>query len=100
MVGFYPYPVTKTSTATVTVDYFAQSTDMTSTSIPFNGIEEFYAFHQMLSFYSAAQALYIDGQTGNADRYMQRYGIYLKNFGEYCRNRPTYQPAISVAPSR
>ncbi len=100
MVGFYPYPVTNTSTATVSVDYFAQPTDMETTSTPFNSIPEFYPFHQMLSYYAAAQMNYVDGLISSGDRYMQRYGVYLKTYGEFCNNRPTYLPGVNVAPGK
>jgi len=99
MLGFYPYPVTNTSTATVTVDYFAQATDMGTTSTPFNSIPEFTPFHQMLSFYAANSMLIIDGQNSAASYYFQRYMIYLKSFGEYCDGRPGYSPNVNIAPN-
>jgi hypothetical protein len=100
MVGFYPYPVTNTSTATVIVEYFAQATTLVSASIPYNAIEELYPFHSMLSYFAAARMLEIDGLMGLADRYTQKYYLLRSNFGEYCRARPTYYPNINVAPGK
>ena len=97
MVGFYPYPVTGTSTHTVTVDYFAQATEMTTASTPFNSITELAPFHQMLSFYAASSMLTIDGLNSTALYYFQRYMAYRESFNNYCRARPTYMPSVNVA---
>jgi len=86
-VGFYPYPGSVTSTTTVKVEYYAQVTDMTASSTPFNSITEFTPFHQMLAYYAAAQMLYIDGFSNSADRYLQRYVSYKTEFAGYCRNK-------------
>jgi hypothetical protein len=97
-IGFYPYPVSGTSTATVKVEYYAQATELTSTDTPFNSITEFIPFHSMLTYYSVAQMMYIDGLVSSADRYLQRYMIYRQSFNDYCRARPGYSPNVNVTP--
>ena len=98
-IGFFPYPVTNTTTATVKVEYYALAYDMSTSSTPYNGITEFTPFHQMLPFYASAQMLWIDGLVSQADRYFQRYAIYRQQFNDYCRARPGYFPNANVAPS-
>ena len=99
-VGFFPYPVTNTTTSTVKVEYYAQADDMTVSGSPFNAITEFTPFHSMLAYYAASQMLYIDGFIAQADRYFQRYILYRNSFNEYCRARPGYFPNVNVAPVR
>lgn len=86
-IGIYPYPASATSTSTIKVEYYAQIYDMSTSSEPFNGISDFTPFHQMLSYYAAAQLLYIDGVNTTADRYFNRYMDYRNILHEYCRDR-------------
>lgn len=99
-IGFYPYPITNTTTETVKVEYYAQAAELTSSDTPFNAITEFTPFHSMLSFYAAATMNYIDGLISSGDRYWQRYTLYRNSLNDYCRARPTYSPNVSVAPNK
>ncbi|MEA3432560.1 MAG: hypothetical protein U9R01_07835 [candidate division WOR-3 bacterium] len=99
-IGFYPVPDSTSSTTTISMEYYANADDMTSSSTPFNGITEFAAFHNMLSYYAAAQMLYIDGLVNMADRYMQRYIYFKEVFKGSCKARPSYMPKINMSPNR
>lgn len=99
-IGFYPYPVTNTSTETIKVEYYAQAEEMESIDTPFNAITEFTPFHSMLSYYAASEMGFIDGLISQADRYFQRYILYRNSLNDYCRARPSYSPNVSVAPSK
>ncbi len=97
-IAFYPVPDSVSSTTTIKIEYFARADTMILTSTPFNGITEFNSFHNMLSYYAAAQMLYIDGSVTVGDRYMQRYTYLKKVFGRSCKARPTYMPNINMSP--
>ncbi len=86
-LGLYPYPVTGGSTTTIKTEYYAQVYDLSTSSTPFNSITELIPYQQMLVYYAASQMLNIDGFTGMADRYMQRYVVYKTELIEYCRNK-------------
>jgi len=85
-IAFYPVPDSVSSTTTIKIEYFARADTMILTSTPFNGITEFNSFHNMLSYYAAAQMLYIDGSVTVGDRYMQRYTYLKKVFGRSCKS--------------
>lgn len=99
-IGFYPYPITSSSTESIKVEYYAQAVELTSSDTPFNSITEFTPFHSMLSFYAASEMGFIDGLISQADRYFQRYMIYRNGLNDYCRARPSYSPNINVAPNK
>jgi len=99
-IGFYPYPVTNTTTTTVKVEYYAQANTIGVSTEPFNGITEFKSFYNMLGYYTAARMLYATNHSADGDRYMQWYLVNRNIFSEYCRARPGYSPNVSVTPSR
>lgn len=92
-IGFAPWPAVAADTGTVKVEYFADSAQMTSdSSVPFEGISEFYAFHPALSYYAAGIMTALDGKGTISTAFFTIYENYLKTLSTQCVDRPNYLP--------
>ena len=93
LIGFYPYPDSK-STGTARVEYIAQATDLTTdASIPFNSITELYPYHYGLAYCAAAHMTTIDGRSDLAQLYFAQYAAMLKRLATEAKSRPSYRPS-------
>ena len=96
MVGIYPFPADATSTGTVKVEFFAQADDLTAdSSVPFNGIREFYSIHYILTYCAAARMAAIDGQANLIPLYQQIYVQGLARLAGVAMARPSNTPSIT-----
>lgn len=96
MIGIYPFPADSTSTGTVKVEFFAQADDLSaSSSVPFNGIREFYPIHSVLAYCAAARMAAIDGQANLIPFYQQIYTQGVIRLAGVAMARPSNNPSIS-----
>jgi len=97
-VGFYPFPDTVNSTGTIRLEYVAQVDEMTSdSSEPFNGIDEFQAYDDILVHFCAYMVAVIDGQTDVAGVHLSLYQQGFKAMQDEINQRPSYAPGITPA---
>lgn len=96
LIGIYPYPADSSSTGTVKVEFYAQATDLSSdSSVPFNGIREFYSLHYILTYCAAAKMAAIDGQVNLIPVYQQTYIQGLARLAGVAMARPSNNPSIT-----
>lgn len=92
LMGFQPAPTVLT-TATVTVYYIQQPTDLTSTaSTPFNGWVQLQPYHSSLAYYIAYRGLFTIGDTTLADRYYQEWSGFIEMMRTGMIKMPDYNP--------
>lgn len=95
-IGIYPFPADSTSTGTVKVEYFSQADDLTAdSSVPFNGVREFYSLHYILSYCAAARLAAIDGQVNLVPVYQQIYMGGLQRLAGVAMARPSNYPSVT-----
>lgn len=96
MIGFAPHPTVVTDTATIKVDYLSYSNDLTtnSTTYPFNGSTDLYAYHYSLSYYAAYKASIIDERYEKTKAYLEIFTSMAQMMKETCMQRPNYRPSL------
>ena len=100
LIGFYPFPDSTASTATIRMDYVALASDLSASSDePYNAIVELQPYAQILEFYCAYRATLIDGAPDLAQAYYAEYQRGLKRMSEEATARPAYNPSLTGAGS-
>lgn len=93
LLGFYPFPDSVSSTGTITFDYYAQATDLSSDSDePFGGSTELDPHGYTLAYYAAALMVAIDGKTALATLYIALYKAGVERMRREAKSRPSYRP--------
>jgi hypothetical protein len=92
-IGFYPWPDSVSSTGTVRVEYFAQTTDMSADSDqPYNAITELIPYHYGLAYFAAARMSAVDGKVGLATLYFAEFRATIDRMKSEAKSRPSYRP--------
>lgn len=93
LLGFYPFPNSTSSTGTITYDYYAQATDLSSDSDePFGGDTELDPHSYTLAYYAAAHMSAIEGKTSLAAFYLALYKAGVERMRREAKSRPSYRP--------
>lgn len=93
-IGFAPFPLTATDTATIKVEYMAYSSALVNdTDIPFNSYAEFYAFHPLLEYYASAWSCLVDERYEKAKALLELFNVQSELMKERCVMRPNYDPS-------
>ena len=105
LVGFYPIPDVSSNTATASIDYFMDVTDLVNgTDLPFGGISELSDFQPALEYYSASIMRTIDGDQQGATNFMTIYTGMSAVMKNRCLKSPNILPNASFdsngAPSK
>lgn len=96
-ISYIPIPTTS-STGTVTIQYFAQVTDLSSDSdIPYNSLRYLYPYHDILADYAIYKLKLIEGMTSEAQAYLQIYTAKLQLMDSKFKNMPNFFPSVGAA---
>ncbi len=98
LVAFIP-PATNTSTGTVTIEYAAQVTDLSSDSdAPFEGYRVLYPYHYTLVWWVTERVKAIEGKLEDAKYYRDLYDRSVAIMRDRLGRRPDYTPGMQGAP--
>lgn len=94
-IGFAPFPNSSSDLATIDVDYFAYSNELSKlTDIPFGNAKEFYAYHYALVYYAAYRMALVDERAELAGVFLTQFENLTALAKDLCIARENYYPSM------
>lgn len=94
--GINPVPSTATALGTALIQYYNQSTDLsTNSAVPLDGDLILYPYHSALVYFVVAKIKMMEGDTNGAAAYEQMYGAQVTLMMDRLGRMPNYNPGFS-----
>ncbi len=96
-IAYIPIPP-NTSTGTIFMDYFMQSTDLSAgTDVPFEGFRHLYPYHFTLVYHATERIKAMEGKTQEATFWAQKFIRAMQIMDDRLGRRPNYTPGMRGA---